>query len=76
MMPCPTCHGETAVIDSRIAGGTDGVVRRRRRCVVSSRCPRFTTYEVRANLWKTMGRSVRQCVAVAHEAVGVKGARS
>jgi transcriptional repressor NrdR len=39
---CPFCeHGETKVIDSRVAGG--GAIRRRRECLLCSQ--RFTTFE-------------------------------
>jgi len=39
---CPFCeHGETKVVDSRVAGR--GAIRRRRECLVCSQ--RFTTFE-------------------------------
>jgi transcriptional repressor NrdR len=41
-MNCPFCeHGETKVVDSRVAG--KGAIRRRRECLVC--CQRFTTFE-------------------------------
>lgn len=41
-MNCPFCeHGETKVVDSRVAGR--GAIRRRRECLVCSQ--RFTTFE-------------------------------
>jgi transcriptional repressor NrdR len=41
-MNCPFCeHGETKVVDSRVAG--KGAIRRRRECLVCSQ--RFTTFE-------------------------------
>jgi transcriptional repressor NrdR len=41
-MNCPFCeHGETKVVDSRVAG--TGAIRRRRECLVCSQ--RFTTFE-------------------------------
>ena len=41
-MNCPFCeHGETKVIDSRVAGG--GAIRRRRECLLCTQ--RFTTFE-------------------------------
>ena len=41
-MNCPFCeHGETKVVDSRVAG--QGAIRRRRECLVC--CQRFTTFE-------------------------------
>ncbi len=41
-MNCPFCeHGETKVVDSRVAG--KGAIRRRRECLICSQ--RFTTFE-------------------------------
>ena len=41
-MNCPFCeHGETKVVDSRVAG--QGAIRRRRECLICSQ--RFTTFE-------------------------------
>ena len=41
-MRCPFCeHGETKVVDSRVAG--QGAIRRRRECLLCSQ--RFTTFE-------------------------------
>ena len=41
-MNCPFCeHGETKVVDSRVAGR--GAIRRRRECLICSQ--RFTTFE-------------------------------
>lgn len=42
-MKCPTCAGDSAVLDSRVCDGGE-TIRRRRQCLACKR--RWTTYEI------------------------------
>lgn len=51
-MLCPTCNGETRVVDARLK---DGQFRRRRECLAG--CGRFNTIEIPVDAFQHMRRA-------------------